>query len=53
VVAFARVGGQRLVKLRFDSAPGGLTLLLRWVPTDAGWRVAALEAVVPSAAQPA
>ena len=58
VVAFARVGEQRLVKLRFDGAPpaggvaGDLTLLLRWTPTAAGWRVAALEAVVPSAAQP-
>jgi hypothetical protein len=55
VVAFARVGAQRLVKLRFDGvtdATGSLTLLLRWVPTDAGWRVAALEPVVASAAQP-
>lgn len=61
VVAFARVGEQRLVKLRLDAAPDaigasgttrGLTLLLRWVPTDAGWRVAALEAVASSAAQP-
>ena len=49
LVAFARVGEQRLVKLRFD----GSTLLLRWVPTDAGWRVAALEAAVSSAARPA
>src|SRR5581483_213164 len=31
-------------------AAGGLTLLLRWVPTDAGWRVAALEPVAGSAA---
>ncbi|HZP37042.1 MAG TPA: hypothetical protein VFE48_11220 [Methylomirabilota bacterium] len=53
VVAVARVGAQRLVKLRLDGAAdaaGGLTLLLRWVPTDAGWRVAALEPVAGSAA---
>ena len=53
VVAFARVGQQRLVKLRLDGGAASLTLLLRWVPTGAGWRVAALEPVVASAAQPA
>ena len=53
VVAFARVGQQRLVKLQLDGGAERLTLLLRWVPTGAGWRVAALEPVVASAAQPA
>ena len=53
VVAFARVGQQRLVKLQLDGGAESLTLLLRWVPTAAGWRVAALEPVVASAAQPA
>ena len=53
VVAFARVGQQRLVKLRLDGGAESLTLLLRWVPTGAGWRIAALEPVVASAAQPA
>jgi hypothetical protein len=53
IVACARVGAQRLVKLRLDGARDGVTLLLRWVPTDAGWRVAALEAVSASAAPPA
>jgi hypothetical protein len=52
VVAFARVGQQRLVKLRLDGGGEGLTLLLRWMPTAAGWRVAALEPVIASAAQP-
>jgi hypothetical protein len=53
IVACARVGAQRLVKLRLDGARDGVTLLLRWVPTDAGWRVAALEPVSASAAPPA
>jgi hypothetical protein len=53
LVACARVGEQRLVKLRFDDAREVVTLLLRWVPVGAGWRVAALEPVSPSAAQPA
>jgi hypothetical protein len=53
VVAFARVGAQRLVKLRMDGDGAGLTLLLRCVPTDVGWRIAALEPVTASAAQPA
>lgn len=50
VVAFARVGAQRLVKIRVDGDGAGLTLLLRWVPTGAGWRIAALEPVTASAA---
>ncbi len=53
VVAFARVGQQRLVKLELAADAASLTLLLRWVPTGAGWRIAALEPVVASAAQPA
>ncbi len=46
IVACARLGEQRLVKLRLDGAHGGATLLLRWVPTGSDWRVAVLEAVV-------
>jgi hypothetical protein len=53
VVAFARVGEQRLVKLRLDGARDGVTLLLRWAPDGSDWRVAALEAVSASAAPPA
>jgi len=51
IVACARVGEQRLVKLRLDGAHEGVTLLLRWVPTGSEWRVAVLEAA--SAAPPA
>jgi hypothetical protein len=53
IIACARVGEQRLVKLRLDGAHDAVTLLLRWVPTGPDWRVAALEAVSASAATPA
>ena len=53
VVACARLGEQRLVKLRLDGAREGVTLLLRWVPTGADWRVAVLEPVSAPAPQPA
>jgi hypothetical protein len=51
IVACARVGEHRLVKLRFDAA--GVTLLLRWVPTGSGWRIAALEPGSVTTPQPA
>jgi hypothetical protein len=53
IVACARVGEQRLVKLRLDGARDGVTLLLRWVPTGSDWRIAVLEPVSASAAPPA
>ncbi|MFI5326475.1 MAG: hypothetical protein ACHQ7H_09605, partial [Candidatus Rokuibacteriota bacterium] len=53
IVACARLGEQRLVKLRLDGAHGNVTVLLRWVPTGSDWRVVALEAVSASAAPPA
>ena len=53
IVACARVGEQRLVKLRVDGAREGVTLLLHWVPDGSDWRIAALEPVSASAAQPA
>jgi hypothetical protein len=52
IVACARLGQQRLVKLRLDGARDGVTLLLRWVPDGADWRVAVIEPVSVSA-QPA
>jgi hypothetical protein len=53
IVACARVGAQRLVKLRLDDGAHRVTLLLRWVPTGSDWRIAVLEAVSSSAAPPA
>jgi hypothetical protein len=44
VVGCARIGAQRMVKLRLDGAQGPVILQERWVPSDAGWRVAAVEA---------
>ena len=51
IVACARVGEQRLVKLRVDGTRDGITLLLRWVPVREDWRIAAIEPVSASAAQ--
>lgn len=53
IVAFARVGTQRLVKLRLQGVGEPITLLLRWVPDGSDWRIAGLETVSASAAQPA
>jgi hypothetical protein len=53
VVAFARVGAHRLVKLRIDGPAQPITLLMRWVSDGADWRIAALETVSASAVQPA
>jgi hypothetical protein len=43
LVAFARIGAHRAAKLRLDGAGTAATLLARWVPGPAGWRLAALE----------
>jgi len=43
VVAVAKVGGQRLVKLRLEGARGAITLLTRFMPADDGWRVATID----------
>lgn len=53
VVACARLGHHRLVKLRFEGADGAVTLLTRWAPGDGDWRVAALEVARVDAARPA
>jgi hypothetical protein len=53
IVACARVGAQRLVKLRVEGAGAPITVLLRWVPDGSDWRIAVLETVSASAAQPA
>lgn len=52
VVAFARVGRQRLVKLRLDGPAAAATVLARWTPGDGGWRVAALEVARADADRP-
>jgi len=51
IVACARVGEQRLVKLRVDGSRDGVTLLLRWAPVGKDWRIAAIEPISASAAR--
>jgi hypothetical protein len=43
VVGCARLGRQRIVKLRLTRPRGGVVLQERWVPSERGWRVTALE----------
>lgn len=44
VVGCARLGRQRVVKLRLDGPPGRIVLQERWIPSPHGWRIAAVEA---------
>ena len=53
MVAFAKVGSQRLVKLRLEGPGGSVTLATRWVSAEGGWRAAALDVVALDAATPA
>jgi hypothetical protein len=50
VVACARLGGRRAVKLRLEGPLGSATLLLRWAAGPAGWQV---EHAEPAALEPA
>jgi hypothetical protein len=43
VVGCARLGRQRVVKLKLHGPRGVVVLQERWIPAPAGWRVAALE----------
>lgn len=43
VVARARVGAYRLIKLRLDGPGPGAVVLLQWRPTGEGWRIFAAE----------
>lgn len=47
VVACARIGAYRVVKLALEGVAGRTTLQLRWRPVDSVWRVAGAD-VVPS-----
>ncbi len=53
LVAFARIGHQRVTKLRLEGTRGSLTLFIRWVPVDDGWRAAAVELISADLAHPA
>ena len=43
VVGSARLGRQRMVKLRLRGPGGVVVLQERWIPSELGWRVAAVE----------
>jgi hypothetical protein len=43
VVGVARIGAQRIVKLRLDDAGTATVVQARWVPSESGWRVTAAE----------
>jgi len=43
IVACARIGAQRMVKLRLEGPEGSVTLAARWISTPGGWRMAAAE----------
>ena len=45
IVAFAKLGGQRLVKLRLEGPDSSVTLATRWVFAEDGWRAATLDVV--------
>ena len=50
VVAFAKIGDKRAVKIRLEGVraaglSGAVTLLTRWAPTADGWRAEAVDAV--------
>jgi hypothetical protein len=47
VVACARIGAYRVVKLALEGVAGRTTLQLRWRPVDGAWRLSAAD-VVPS-----
>jgi hypothetical protein len=43
LVACARIGARRAVKLRLDGPAGGVSVLLRWGPESGAWRVELAE----------
>ncbi len=53
IVAAAKVGQQRLVKLRVEGPDGSIALVVRWVPGEDGWRAAAIDLVATDPAPPA
>jgi hypothetical protein len=52
VVALARVGHQRLLKLRLQGPDGAIVLVSRWAPGQDGWRAAALDLVAVEPVRP-
>jgi hypothetical protein len=50
VVAFAKIGDKRMVKMRIEGVrraglSGAVTVLMRWAPTADGWQAEAVDVV--------
>jgi hypothetical protein len=52
IVALARVGHQRLLKLRLQGPDGAVVLVSRWTLGQDGWRAAALDLVAVDPVRP-
>jgi len=52
IVALARVGHQRLLKLRLQGPDGAIVLVSRWAPGQDGWRAAAIDLAAVEPARP-
>lgn len=52
VVAFAKIGQKRVVKIRLEGPGDALTLVTRWAPTADGWRAEAVDAIGADVARP-
>jgi hypothetical protein len=50
IVACARIGAQRVVKLRLDGSGTAVVLFTRWAPGADGWRVEAIEPIAATSA---
>jgi hypothetical protein len=53
VVAFAKIGQKRVVKIRVEGAGGAATLLTRWGPAGDGWCAEVLDVTAVDLARPA
>ena len=53
IVAFAKLGAQRLVKTRLDGAASSAVVLARWASFQGSWHVAALDVVGREGVRPA
>jgi len=53
LVACARVGAKRVIKLRLEGAKTSLLLATRWASGSGGWRAEAIEVLGVSATRPA
>ncbi len=53
VVAFAKIGQKRVVKIRLEGSGEPLTLVMRWAATPDGWRAETVDAIGADLARPA